>query len=269
MARLRAYGLEYHDIVGGDHAESGFPGAGPARYKITWPTFLEHLDRIGEVVPVPPSLVAPVAGDDGASSWSLTFDDGGTSAVEVGEELVRREWRAYFFVTTSLIGTAGFLDADGIRALDAMGHAIGSHSVTHPSRMAALPLEDLLYEWQASVDALSELVGREIRTGSVPGGWYGTHVATAAVRAGIETLFTSEPVRTARRVDGCLLVGRYAIREMTSARDAAAAAAGDPSVWLRQYAGWSLRKPAKAIGGRHYDRVRGTLLAARSRRVPR
>jgi peptidoglycan/xylan/chitin deacetylase (PgdA/CDA1 family) len=269
VPRLRAYGLEYHDVLAGDGAESGFAGAGPRRYKITWPTFREHLERIGEVVPVPPSVVGPAAGDGGASSWSLTFDDGGASALEVGEELLRREWRAYFFVTTSLVGTAGFMDADAIRALDAMGHVIGSHSVTHPSRMAALPPQELLYEWQASVDALSELVGKEIRTGSVPGGLYGAHVATAAVRAGIETLFTSEPVRTPRKVAGCHVIGRYAIRETTSARDAAAAAAGDPSVWLRQYAGWNLRKPAKAIGGRHYDRLRGTLLAARGRRAAR
>lgn len=255
----------YHDVVLGDRGQTGRAGAGPDRYKLAWDAFVEHLDRIGELARVPPTIL----GDGRAPepSWSLTFDDGGASALAVGAELLRREWRGYFFVTTGFIGRSGFVDDDAIRALDAMGHAIGSHSVTHPGRMAALSPSALLHEWQASVETLSELLGREVRTGSVPGGYYGKRVALAAARAGIQTLFTSEPVRTAREVDGCLVVGRYSVRDDTSALDAARAAAGDAAPWLRQYVGWNVRKQAKALGSDHYDRVRGALLAARSRRV--
>jgi peptidoglycan/xylan/chitin deacetylase (PgdA/CDA1 family) len=258
----------YHDVVPGDRGLTGRPRAGHGRYTLTWTKFREHLDLIDEVASAPPGLVSQASGEPGAS-WSLTFDDGAASSLGLGEELAQREWRAYFFITTGAIGRAGFVDADAIRALDAMGHAIGSHSVTHPARMSTLTREALLYEWQTSVQTLSELLGKDIRTGSIPGGWYGKHVAEAAARAGIETLFTSEPVRTTREVDGCLLVGRYSIRDNTSAKDAARAAAGDPATWLRQYVEWNLKKPMKAIGGRHYDRVRRTLLGARARRVAR
>jgi peptidoglycan/xylan/chitin deacetylase (PgdA/CDA1 family) len=254
----------YHDVVTGDRSASGLAGAGPGHYKLTWESFLDHLDRIGEVVGAPPCVVDDVPAGEASPSWSLTFDDGGASALEVGEELVRRKWRGYFFVTTGRIGTSGFVDAGAIRELDRMGHVIGSHSVTHPEWMASLAPEELLHEWRASVDALSGLLGKRVRTGSVPGGYYRRHVAVAAGRAGIDTLFTSEPVRTARRVGGCLVIGRYSVRHDTTARDAARAAAGDSEPWLRQYVGWNLRKPLKALGRDRYDRLRRALLAARS-----
>jgi peptidoglycan/xylan/chitin deacetylase (PgdA/CDA1 family) len=254
----------YHDVVRADRSESGQAGVGPSHYKLTWERFLDHLDRIGDVVGAPPAVLENLPAEGRASSsWSLTFDDGGVSALEVGEELLRRRWRGYFFITTGRIGSIGFVDADAIRALDRMGHVIGSHSVTHPERMSALRPEELLYEWQASVDALSDVLGKQIRTASVPGGYYRRHVAVAAARAGIATLFTSEPVRTARQVGGCLVIGRYAVRYGTSDSDAARAAAGDPAPWLRQYVGWNLRKPVKALAGDHYERIRRARLAAR------
>jgi peptidoglycan/xylan/chitin deacetylase (PgdA/CDA1 family) len=254
----------YHDVVSGDRGASGLAGSGPAHYKLTWERFSEHLDLIGEIVGAPPAVVDdPPAGRLSSPSWSITFDDGGVSALEVGQELSRRRWRAYFFVTTGRIGSLGFVDADAIRALDRMGHTVGSHSVTHPERMAALAPDELLHEWRTSVETLSELLGKQVRTASVPGGHYGRRVAVAAAHAGIATLFTSEPVRTARRVDGCLVIGRYSIRRNTSAVDAARAAAGRSGPWLRQYVGWNVRKPVKALAGDHYDRIRRAVLGRR------
>jgi peptidoglycan/xylan/chitin deacetylase (PgdA/CDA1 family) len=254
----------YHDVVSADGPPSGLGGPASGHYKLTWEAFLAHLDRI-EAVAGPPVLLDELPdGERGAPAWSLTFDDGGASALAVGEELERRQWRAYFFITTGRIGSTGFVDSEAIRALDGMGHTIGSHSVSHPARMAALALDELLHEWRGSVDTLSDLLGKEIRTGSVPGGFYGSHVGAAAARAGIATLFTSEPVRTARRADGCVVIGRYSIRRDTSAADAARAAAGQSAPWLRQYVGWNLRKPVKAFAGDYYERVRRARLAARS-----
>ena len=255
----------YHDVVGGGGSASGRAGAPAGHYKLTWERFVEHLDCIEALAGEPPALLDALPPARGESpSWSLTFDDGGVSAIEVSEELARRGWRAYFFITTGRIGTIGFVDRDAIRALDRMGHVIGSHSVTHPARMAALAPDELLYEWQASVETLVEILGKPVRTGSVPGGHYRRGVAVAAARAGIETLFTSEPVRTARTVSGCLVIGRYSIRQDTSARDAAGAAAGHAAPWLRQYVGWNLRKPVKALAGQQYARVRQARLASRS-----
>jgi hypothetical protein len=99
-----------------------------------------------------------------------------------------------------------------------------------------------------------------VRTAALPGGHYKRRGALPAERARIACLFTSEPVQRAYAVGGCLVVGRFSIREGTSARSAARAAAGHSGTWLGQYAAWNLRKPIKAIGGEHYERLRRALL---------
>ncbi len=254
----------YHDVVKSDGGSSGLPGAGPESYKLSWESFVGHLDSVEQMVGV-----APVAFEDEIAHGNallLTFDDGGASALDVGNELLRRQWRGYFFVSTGLIGSAGFVDADAIRELARMGHVVGSHSATHPNWMATLTEDEILREWRDSVDVLSEIVGKRVRTGSVPGGHFRKRVAVAAARAGIATLFVSEPVQTVRRVDDCLVVGRYSIRRSTSGREAALAAAGNRRVWLRQYLAWNVRKPAKMLGEANYDSMRRMLLARRKQR---
>jgi peptidoglycan/xylan/chitin deacetylase (PgdA/CDA1 family) len=260
MQRPRIYGLMYHDVVG-TGGESGRVGDGPDRYKLSWPAFVAHLDAIEVAVAAAPVVVDDAFAARPSSGWSLTFDDGGSSALAVAEELCRRAWRGHFFVTTDLMGQPGFVDADAVRELGRMGHAVGSHSVSHPASMSLLPQSELLREWAESIQVLGEALGKPVRIGSVPGGHYRRNIARAAASAGIRVLFTSEPVRRARNVGGCLVVGRYAVRRHTSSADAAAVAAGRTAPWLRQRAGWSLRKPAKLLAGRQYDRVRRSLLS--------
>jgi peptidoglycan/xylan/chitin deacetylase (PgdA/CDA1 family) len=265
MRMLRTHALMYHDVVTRDPDASGFPGPGPTRYKLPWTNFIEHLDDIQQTVGRPPDIADDLLrGEQSGRCWLITFDDGGASCVQVGEELVRRQWRGHFFITTSLIGVRGFLDASAIRALRSMGHVIGSHSTTHPHWMGALSWEELRREWSTSIAILSDLVGEQVRTASVPGGYYKPAVALAAETAGIAALFTSEPVRAPRQVGACLVIGRHSILRDTSAREAARAAAGDSGPWIRQYVAWNLRKPLKALGGERYDRVRRTLLPLRS-----
>lgn len=253
---MKTHVLMYHDVVSGEPDASGFPGAGPARFKLPWETFIEHLDRIGDAVAAPPVVADElVTAQAGERSWSLTFDDGGSSAPAVGEELARRGWRAHFFVVTGLIGKRAFVDGGAIRELHAMGHVVGSHSASHPDRMSSFAPAELLQEWSASVGALSDLLGEQVRAASVPGGFYTRAVAVAAAEAGIVTLFTSEPVRSPRSVGACLVVGRLSVREDTSAATVARAASGMPGPWLRQLTGWNSRKPLKKVLGGRYERV--------------
>jgi peptidoglycan/xylan/chitin deacetylase (PgdA/CDA1 family) len=261
---MRTQALIYHDIVDGDPDQSGFAGAGPARYKLSTERFRAHLDAIGDALNDEPGVVDDLlAGDSDKATWLLTFDDGGASALAIGEELARRQWRGHFFITTSRTGERGFLTASEIIELGGMGHVIGSHSASHPSRMSSLSEDALREEWRASVGSLADLLGREIRSASVPGGYYTKRVARAAAKAEIAALFTSEPVRTPQRVGECLVVGRLSVRAGTSAVDASRIAAGDPWPWRREWVSWNIRRSAKAVLGKRYDRLRGVVLSHR------
>jgi peptidoglycan/xylan/chitin deacetylase (PgdA/CDA1 family) len=262
LPRPRIYGLMYHDVVS-PGALSGRHGKGPDRYKLRWADFLAHLAVMERVTTGSPLVLrgAPSRPEPG---WALTFDDGGSSGLAVAQELARRQWRAYFFVTTGVIGRPGFLDRDAIREVDRMGHVIGSHSATHPSGMSALSHHELVREWTDSVAELVDILGKPVTTGSVPGGDYGSNVGRAAAQARVELLFTSEPVRRARFEHGCLILGRYSVRRHTSAHEAASAAAGETGPWIRQWTAWNTRKPAKILAGRRYDRIRSSVLRLRS-----
>ena len=244
---LRA--LMYHDVVEGS----------PDIYSVTPDRFREHLEQIGRAVGRPPAPVDQLRDRE----WLITFDDGGASALLAGEELARRSWRGHFFIATDLIGRPGYLDWDGVRAVAEMGHVIGSHSCSHPDRMAACTWDQLMDEWSGSAAILAEELGQPVATASVPGGLYSRSVGRAAAAAGFTSLFTSLPSQRLRSIEGCRLIGRYAVRTDTTARDAAAAAQGHSLPWVRQRAAWRLRGAAKTVAGRRYESVRRALLARR------
>jgi peptidoglycan/xylan/chitin deacetylase (PgdA/CDA1 family) len=224
-------------------------------YAIEPDRFREHLDAIGR---------APAPADGvGSGDWLITFDDGCASTLGVAQELARRSWRGHFFIATDKVGRPGYVDWDDVRELAAMGHVIGSHSCSHPDRMADLSYEQLLDEWTRSGATLAEALGEPVRTASVPGGLYSASVGRAAAAAGYTTLFTSLPTQRVGSVDGCRLVGRWAVRRDTSAAQAVAVANGSALAWTRQRAAWQLRGVAKKVAGRRYERMRRTLLARR------
>jgi peptidoglycan/xylan/chitin deacetylase (PgdA/CDA1 family) len=245
--------LMYHDIVSaGAEDASGFPGRDAASYKVTLEQFVRHLDaicrRIGGALY---SENPPVA---------LTFDDGGVSAMLAAEQLERRNLRGFFFITANYIGTPGFLTSHQVRDLDARGHAIGSHSCSHPLRIGHCPPRQLQDEWFRSRSILSDTVGHPIEWASVPGGDYAPPVAEAAARAGFQHLFTSEPTSEDCAAFGLWLHGRYTIRRTTSAATAASLAADGLMPTLRQSVVWNVKKLGKRVGGPRYLRLRQLVL---------
>jgi peptidoglycan/xylan/chitin deacetylase (PgdA/CDA1 family) len=239
----------YHDVAEGNEDI----------YAVSPGQFRDHLDGITRATGRAPAPVHQLR--DG--EWMITFDDGNESALEAGEELARRSWRGHFFIATDLIGEPGYLDWDGVRAVADMGHVIGSHSRSHPDRMADCSWAQLIDEWSGSAAALARELGAPVTTASVPGGLYSRSVGRAAAAAGYTSLFTSLPSQRVSSIDGCRLIGRYAIRRGTSAGGAAAAAAGASVPWARQRAGWALRGVGKSLAGPRYESVRRALLARR------
>jgi peptidoglycan/xylan/chitin deacetylase (PgdA/CDA1 family) len=244
---VKKLAIMYHDVVeDGNYAASGFTGEGADIYKFDRKEFAKHLEAIRAV---------------GGGEVLLTFDDGGASAYDpVAGMLEQYGWRGYFFVTTDRIGLPGFLQREQIRELDRRGHVIGSHSCSHPTRMAREPWGRLVAEWKGSTKQLAAIVGHQITVASVPGGYYSRRVAEAAVEAGIETLFTSEPTAAEQTVNGCRVLGRYVMMQGMGAEWAAGFATGKIVPRLRQAVLWNAKRAAKALGGGAYLWVREAVL---------
>jgi peptidoglycan/xylan/chitin deacetylase (PgdA/CDA1 family) len=257
---MRAISIMYHDVVGrGEWETSGFPGADAALYKLEREAFAAHLRAIAESVREHPVRVTDIrlAPQPAASPLMITFDDGGVSAyTHIADMLEEHGWRGHFLVTTDYIDKPGFLKREQIRELHRRGHVIGSHSASHPQRMAHCGWDECLREWRTSLQALSDVLGEKVEVASVPGGYYSKKVAEAAAEAGIKRLFTSEPTSACHEVSGCLILGRYTIQRWMSPQTAAGLARGKLTPCLRQKLLWSAKKMTKALGGQYYLKLR-------------
>ncbi len=254
--------LLYHDVVApGQYDSSGFSGDDADVYKFDEPEFERHLEAIQSSSSRPEVTVLDRAEHDFSSrALLLTFDDGGASALATAALLERRGWRGHFFVTTDYIGKPNFLTADNVLELHQRGHVVGSHSCSHPDPMSHCSQNQLEREWKESSRVLAEILGEKLRVASVPGGYYSRPVAEAAWAAGIEVLFNSEPTTRVGRVNDCVIVGRYSVRQGVSAATAARIASGDWPPRLRQYVLWNSKKVAKGLGGNLYLAARKSLL---------
>ena len=253
MIIMRPVSLMYHDVrePGVQHA-SGFPGRHADRYKLPRTLFEEHLKAIQGVT------ASARARADRPSDWPadpvfLTFDDGGVSAWTLTAALLEHYgWRGHFFITTDYIGRPGFCSPQQIIDLRQAGHVIGSHSRSHPTRMSRLTERDLHDEWSTSRTALSAILCEPVTIAALPGGYYSWRVGRAVAAAGFRVLFTSEPTRRVRTLDGCAILGRYTFLGDTPSQGAAELIAG--RWWPRTKAAtwWNVKKAAKLAGGGLY-----------------
>jgi peptidoglycan/xylan/chitin deacetylase (PgdA/CDA1 family) len=229
----------YHDVTD-DPSESGFQRNGALPFKLDSRLFSEHLDRIG-AGSLAPERVDAIDLTRPGRHLILTFDDGGKSAIRIGDELCRRGWRGHFFITTSLIGRRTFLNAAEIRQLHTSGHLVGSHSHSHPSIYRELDRGRMVVEWRQSCDILAQLLGEPCLTAAVPGGEISPAVLRSAGAAGLRYLFTSEPVLVPRVVGGCWVLGRFCPKSSTTTDEIAELAA------FRGWAGKLLVRRMKAL----------------------
>lgn len=264
---MRAVTLLFHDVVANGRWESsGMRCAGADRFKLDVVEFRRHLHSISQQFrDRPVTAPALLASPSSARTVLLTFDDGGVSGINpVADILDKFGWKAHFLITTSRIGSSGFLNPNQIRDLHARGHIIGSHSCSHPDRMSFCSPEELNGEWQRSVDTLSGIIGEQILTASVPNGYYSARVASSAARHGIKVLFNSEPVVTSRLIGGCCVLGRFTVKRGYRPEKSAALAAGASSPRVQQYMLWNAKKVVKVFGGKLWLRARASLLPERT-----
>jgi peptidoglycan/xylan/chitin deacetylase (PgdA/CDA1 family) len=256
---VRLVTLEYHDLIVGDAPDaSGFPGASAASYKLGEKDFVDHVQALavrgGVGADVRDVLKARTTGD--RPPVILTFDDGGVSALRIAEHLEQHGWRGHFFIATDCLGRREFVSEADLRDLQARGHVVGSHSQTHPLRMAAYPLHQIAEEWRVSIERLGAVLGAPPPVASVPGGLFSHDVARLAAEAGIRVLFTSEPSTRVSEIAGCAVIGRFTVRRWTTADDARALVDDWPLARASQWMSWNAKKVVKAAGGEAYLRAR-------------
>jgi peptidoglycan/xylan/chitin deacetylase (PgdA/CDA1 family) len=247
------FALIYHDIAAARERERiGFPGPLAARYKLAPADFEAHLDAIARTG----VDIGLVATDGRLPQASITFDDGGVSALAAADALERRGWRAHFFVSTGYTGKPGFLTADEVRELHLRGHTVGSHSHSHPTYMGKLPGGEIRTEWVRSRDLLADLLGEAPLTASVPGGFLSRAVIEGAAHAGYRVLMTSEPTARNKRHNGMIVIGRYTIWSTTPAQRAAEYAQGSPRARARLWTEWTAKKVPKTLAPGVYQALR-------------
>src|SRR5688572_21438111 len=236
---MQPVSLLFHDVYVSDVSESGFNSPAADRYKLSLAEFDSQL------------------GDSNALGVArLTFDDGGVSFYTVVADMLEAlGLHAYCLLTTDYIARPGFLDAAQIRELDARGHVIGTHTVSHPARFSTLRGDEMRREWTESRHCLEDVLGHAVTTGSVPGGYFSKEVGRAAAESGLFLLFNSEPVRSSRAIDGCAVAGRFVIRSGAPADLSRRLVQGAPWARSKEWAAWNAKGLVKPLLGSSYPRV--------------
>lgn len=125
----------------------------------------------------------------------LTFDDGYTDFLDHAVPvLARHGMTASLYVVAGLLGGRNrwddgpeldLLDADGVRAVAAAGHEIGSHTLTHV-HLAGADAETLTREVGDSRGVLEDVLQAEVRGFCYPWGDFDAEAARAARAAGYD-----------------------------------------------------------------------------------
>jgi peptidoglycan/xylan/chitin deacetylase (PgdA/CDA1 family) len=256
--------LLYHDIVKRDQRHlSGFEGADADIYKLDPDEFTAHLEGIQRLG------VLKMLGEGDAQSAvfgrvRITVDDGGAGAWAAAEILERFGWRGHFFIVTDRINDPRFLQESQIADLHRRGHKIGSHSCSHPAQIWSCTAEQLEHEWGDSIRRLSKIIQADVTLASVPFGFYSPRVGEAASKAGIRTLFTSEPVTSPRNIGQCTVLGRFSVQEGVSCDWVCSLVAGMRGPRYQRYLSWNGKKLLKRAGGELWLRARRKILTMRA-----
>jgi len=181
--------LVYHELLvpGRSPVQAG---AGPRPYLLPLASFRTQV-RVLRALGLRGVSVTEALEFTGRPSVALTFDDGYASDwVAAAEVLYEVGFGATFYVTTSLVGTPGYVSRADVRALCRSGFEIGCHTATHPM-LTQVPVAELAPEIAGAKAWLADLLGRPVRHFACPGGRYDQRVLDAVKSAGYETCANS------------------------------------------------------------------------------
>jgi peptidoglycan/xylan/chitin deacetylase (PgdA/CDA1 family) len=122
----------------------------------------------------------------------ITFDDGNKSDVTIALPLLNEFGRrASFFVLSERIGKPGFVDASDLVHLYKAGMTIGSHGKAHVD-WTSLGKSELLSQVTDSLQILSDLTGKAVKSVAVPFGKYDRRVLRDLRLLDIDAVYTSD-----------------------------------------------------------------------------
>lgn len=244
--------LMYHDVFNESVTESGFQNIGAIKYKVPRYSFEKQVKMI--------ELYTKIHSINKEDIY-LTFDDGGKSFITVIAPILERcGFKGYFFITTNLINTPGFLTAEDIAELDQRGHTIGTHSHTHPKNISVLSGREIKHEWMESMNILKDILQKNVNCASIPGGFFSRDSEEALFSIGINIIFTSNPCSSIKVVDTKTIIGRYSVTQEMTFKDFANLLKPYSMNRIKQSVKWNFLKISKLILGENYFLLRNNLI---------
>lgn len=243
----------YHDVYHHDIKESGFQNTGAIPYKLTSREFELHIRSIAKFCE---------SGKMNKNEVALTFDDGGESFHSIIAPILEKYgFKGYFFVTTVLIGTRGFMNEKQIADLHNRGHFIGAHSHTHPKNISELPYAEIESEWTKSVETLNKIISAKVKVASIPGGFYSEQSRIALKKNGIELIFNSIPTKKINHnSDNQYIIGRFTIKKRTTIEAVLQLMNNNSVSQFYQFAKWWGLALIRSALGNNYYRIREVML---------
>ena len=234
--------LMYHDIVTVDDKTSGFQNESAFQYKVDETAFEEQVKALK------------------GKNVVFSFDDGGVSFYTKAAPILEKYgFKGVFFISTSYIGTPGFLTETQIRDLAERGHEIGSHTHTHPQDISKLSREEMQMEWKQSYDKLISIFGDNIKTGSIPNGNSSQIVFGEAANNGFTDLYTSRPTTKVREKNKYRIIGRYVVHGNMTTQEVVNIATSR-GTQFKLSVKWHLLNIIKKILGASYKNIKSKVI---------
>jgi peptidoglycan/xylan/chitin deacetylase (PgdA/CDA1 family) len=188
----------------------------------------------------------------------ITFDDGcETDLLAAGPILREFGFNATFYLTAGFLGTPGYLRADQVRELNALGFEIGCHSMTHPY-LSDLTDAELKREIVDAKLQIEQILSHPIEHFSCPGGRFDRRTLETARRAGFRTVANSRFHANSSRTSPYEL-GRVAVLRDLPLKEFAATCRGR-GLWKKRLQDRTRHAVRRVLGNRVYDKLRAAIL---------
>lgn len=188
----------------------------------------------------------------------ITFDDGCETDLIAAAPILREfGFNATFYLTAGFLGTPGYLRADQVRELNALGFEIGCHSMTHPY-LSDLTDAELKREIVDAKLQIEQILSHPIEHFSCPGGRFDRRTLETARRTGFRTVANSRFHANSSRTSPYEL-GRVAVLRDLPLKEFAATSRGR-GLWKKRLQDRTRHAVRRVLGNRVYDKLRAALL---------